>query len=93
MGLAPEVQAISEYDVSSLTEQPLVSQPKELTERIWNNIKDEVIEFVQEKSLEVAEAIRKNTMLARDAIVSALYQEWLELQSPVDPFPLLRTSA
>ncbi|EPQ54810.1 hypothetical protein GLOTRDRAFT_139298 [Gloeophyllum trabeum ATCC 11539] len=86
-GYGEELTALMNYDIDSFMDHPLVSQPKELTERIWNNIQGPLIKWMEEKKLQRLEHDRIEAMLMRDAMAADLYEEWLRTQSPVEAYP------
>ncbi|KAL4246065.1 hypothetical protein ABKN59_003253 [Abortiporus biennis] len=45
-GLGEEIPKISQSELREFMDLPCMKQPKELTERIWDNIKDDVLDYV-----------------------------------------------
>ncbi|KZT28747.1 hypothetical protein NEOLEDRAFT_1057588 [Neolentinus lepideus HHB14362 ss-1] len=85
--MSTELNHLIAWDVKAFIEHPLVSQPKELTDRIWNNIKDTLVEFIKEKEVERLEEARLEVMFSRDALAAKLYKDWLATQALTEPFP------
>ncbi|KZT28749.1 hypothetical protein NEOLEDRAFT_775170 [Neolentinus lepideus HHB14362 ss-1] len=71
----------------AFADHPLVSQPRELTDRIWNNIKPSLVQFLQEKAAERAEEDRINTIMLADRLVAKVYEAWVDRQSRIKAFP------
>ncbi|KAJ7756437.1 hypothetical protein DFH07DRAFT_959085 [Mycena maculata] len=65
----------------------LVRQPKELTDRIWKNIKTPLIEFLTEKKKERLELQHHRTMRERHLLAGSAYGNWLKTFPPDAIFP------
>ncbi|RDB19004.1 hypothetical protein Hypma_014301 [Hypsizygus marmoreus] len=63
-----------------LSDHKLVKQPKDLTERIWNNIKKPLIEFMEKKKAERLEKLREIIIKRRGVVLSEVIAEYASHQ-------------
>ncbi|KAG6873374.1 hypothetical protein C0995_016483 [Termitomyces sp. Mi166 len=63
-----------------LSEHKLVKQPKVLTERIWSNIKDALVEFMEKAKACRLDKLHKNTIKRRGKILSQVLETYASFQ-------------
>jgi hypothetical protein len=82
LGWGDEIEKTDSYTLRPLTTHPLVKKPQELTDRIWNNIKQPLIEILQEFKEKRLMAERIVTLKKRQKIVVTLLKAYA-LEQPV----------
>ncbi|KAI0333537.1 hypothetical protein GY45DRAFT_1432269 [Cubamyces sp. BRFM 1775] len=77
LGYGEDLKWMTFERVEQFLEHPLVKQPKELTDRIWNNIKDAMVAFAQESRVERLMRERCAHYVNRLSLLSDLAVRWL----------------
>ncbi|KII94220.1 hypothetical protein PLICRDRAFT_36468 [Plicaturopsis crispa FD-325 SS-3] len=71
-------------DLFLLSEHPLVRQPKPLTERIWNNIKDEMIKWMEQMKDYLVKDKRRRVLSARKEFAMSILRRYKETHRTSD---------
>ncbi|KAI0664676.1 hypothetical protein C8Q70DRAFT_938855 [Cubamyces menziesii] len=77
LGYGEDLKWMTFERVEQFLEHPLVKQPKELTDRIWNNIKDAMVAFAEESRVERLMRERCAHYVNRLSLLSDLAVRWL----------------
>ncbi|KAI8989719.1 hypothetical protein BD414DRAFT_459791 [Trametes punicea] len=87
LGFGEDLKWMTYDRVEQFMEHPLVKQPKELTDRIWNNIKEPMIAFAQEARTERLMRERCAHYINRLSVVRDTVVRWLVHRPLWEPLP------
>ncbi|KII95706.1 hypothetical protein PLICRDRAFT_121269 [Plicaturopsis crispa FD-325 SS-3] len=85
LGWGEEIEKLTWYDIIRC---PLLRSPRELTDRVWLNIKDEAIDFMQSMKTRRLQDEQRTLRSSRQAIVQQLYEAWVSAHiNPTEAVP------
>ncbi|KAI0949926.1 hypothetical protein AcV7_008552 [Taiwanofungus camphoratus] len=87
LGLAGEIVAMSTERLDAFINHPLVKQPRTLTDRTWNNIKDVVIRMILDARTERLAKERCGNLSRRVSIVSTVVGAYKVSRPPFEIIP------
>ncbi|KAI0707647.1 hypothetical protein C8Q76DRAFT_745779 [Earliella scabrosa] len=82
-----DIEYLSPAFAEKFLAHPLVQQPKEITDRIWNNIKEPMIEFAQRACTDMRMREHCARYLNRLTLIRDLTKDWILVQPMWVPTP------
>ncbi|KAJ6597218.1 hypothetical protein DFH09DRAFT_114194 [Mycena vulgaris] len=83
LGYAEEVQYINDNRPERLSEHPLIKSNSELTDRVWDNMKPQLIELMQGVRENMKRKQRKSLLKTRQRLLLSILKEYIHEQ-PID---------
>ncbi|KAG6836929.1 hypothetical protein H0H93_001091 [Arthromyces matolae] len=79
------VENDNEYRKKKLSHHKLVKKPQSLTNRIWNNIKDDLIQFLTDHKAKRLEKLRGDVIRMRESVLDEVLVEFLDAYAVSQP--------